>query len=189
MESAGLPRSARAWLEEQGYTDGSIEELRDIGNDEVNALLQHVQNSGESSEVDRVRAALCGVRFVHSGQLMSSGCSCFGGGKLKWSCCQSGDVDVMWCSEEQAKEKAAREKAAREKAAREEKAAKMKAKFKIGQSVTWMKSDSDVPEGTVGSIKSWENDGLSASVTFYSGCWNFKFEQLRISSRQPTVRF
>ena len=69
------------------------------------------------------------------------------------------------------------------------KAAKMKAKFKIGQSVTWTGSDSDVPKGTVGVIKSWKDDGLSASVTFYSGCWSFKFEQLRISSRQPTVRF
>ena len=105
-----MPGSARRWLEEQGYTDGSIEELRDIGNDEVNALLQHVQNSGEGSEVDRVRAAVCGVRFVHSGQLRRRGFfSFFGGGKLKWSCCQSGDVDVMWCSEE---EEAARKKAA-----------------------------------------------------------------------------
>ena len=63
------------------------------------------------------------------------------------------------------------------------------AKFQVGQSVTWMKSDNYVPEGTVGSIKSWKDDGLSARVTFYSGCWSFKFEQLRISSRQPTVRF
>jgi hypothetical protein len=82
-----------------------------------------------------------------------------------------------------------KEKAAREEAAREEKAAKMKAKFKIGQSVTWIKSDSDVPEGTVGNIKSWDDDDISASVIFCSGCWIFKFEELRISSKQPTVRF
>ena len=95
--------------------------------------------------------------------------------------------------ETEAREKAAKKQAAKDKAAKEraakEKIEKMKAKFKVGQSVTWIKSDSDVPEGTVGSIKSWKDDGLSASVTFFSSCWSFKFEELRISSKQPTVRF
>ena len=90
--------------------------------------------------------------------------------------------------EQAATKKREQAKAAQQKAA-QQKAAKMKAKFQIGQSITWIKSDSDVPEGTVGSIKSWKDDGLSASVTFFSGCWSFKFEELRISSKQPTVRF
>ena len=100
MESAGLPGSARSWLEEQGYTDSTIEELHEIGDDEVDALIQRVENSGEGSEVERVRCALCGVRFVHLGQLRRTGFfSFFGGGRMRWSCCQSYDVEVMWCSE------------------------------------------------------------------------------------------
>ena len=126
MEGAGLPHSARSWLEEQGYTDGTIEEdLREIGDDEVDELIQRVENSGEGSEVERVRCALRGVRFVHLGQLRRTGFfSFFGGGRMRWSCCQSYDVEVMWCIREEgrrkgeAREKAAREKAAREKAAR-----------------------------------------------------------------------
>ena len=87
-------------MEEQGYTDSTIEELHEIGDDEVDALIQRVENSGEGSEVERVRCALCGVRFVHLGQLRRTGFfSFFGGGRMRWSCCQSYDVEVMWCSE------------------------------------------------------------------------------------------
>ena len=114
MEGAVLPDSARGWLEEQGYTDGSIENLRDIGNDEVNALLQHVQNSGEGSEVYRVRAALRGVRYKHSVNYVSKkgphlgrlktkhephrgswkSCLCSGG---RWDCCGDKDQSSTTC--------------------------------------------------------------------------------------------
>ena len=104
MESAGLPGSARSWLEEQGYTDSTIEELHEIGDDEVDALIQRVENSGEGSEVERVRCALRGVRYSHLGKFVSKTgkhlgnlqtkhgphqgewktCLCSGG---QWNCC------------------------------------------------------------------------------------------------------
>lgn len=39
------------------------------------------------------------MRYVHSGSFTTAGscASCFGGGKKKWSCCQSRDADLMWC--------------------------------------------------------------------------------------------
>jgi len=80
------------------------------------------------------------------------------------------------------REKVAGEKVAREKVARERPA------FSVGESVTWIKSDSDVPKGTVGKIIALCDDGVKASVTFYSGSWKFPFTQLRASSKQPTKK-
>ena len=71
MENANLPRSAKVWFEEQGYTDSTIEELQQIGDDEVDALIQTVQNSGEESEVERLQSALQGVRYIHHGTFVS----------------------------------------------------------------------------------------------------------------------
>ena len=71
MDSANLPRSAKVWFEEQGYTDSTIEELQQIGDDEVDALIQTVQNSGEESEVERLQSALQGVRYKHHGTFVS----------------------------------------------------------------------------------------------------------------------
>ena len=91
MESAGLPRSARVWLEEQGYSDADMNELREIGDDEVDNLLQHMRNRGEGSESERVRAAVCGVKHVHAGN--------FSWGK--WSCCSHADYESMYCGMEE----------------------------------------------------------------------------------------
>ena len=80
--------------------------------------------------------------------------------------------------------------AAREKAAALEQAAKkVRSKFKIGQAVTWTSSDNDVPEGTVGVVTSQCDDGVSANVKFRDGARKFKYTQLRISSKKPTVSF
>ena len=80
--------------------------------------------------------------------------------------------------------------AAREKAAALEQAAKkVRSKFKIGQAVTWTSSDNNVPEGTVGVVTSQCDDGVSANVKFRDGAWKFKYTQLRISSKKPTVSF
>ena len=81
-------------------------------------------------------------------------------------------------------------RAAREKAAIEERAAKkVRSTFKVGQAVTWTSSDGDVPKGTVGVIKSQCDDGVSANVKFPKGSWKFKFTQLKVSSKKPTVSF
>ena len=57
--------------------------------------------------------------------------------------------------------------------------------FKVGQSVTWTKSNSDVPKGTVGVITHLNKDGVKASVQFPTGSWAFPFTQLKASSKKP----
>ena len=114
MDSANLSRSARVWFEEQGYTDSTIEELQQIGDDEVDALIQTVQNSGEESEVERLQSALQGVRYIHHGTFESKtgkhlgdllyvhgphqgqwkSCLCSGG---QWNCCESKDQSSTTC--------------------------------------------------------------------------------------------
>jgi hypothetical protein len=61
--------------------------------------------------------------------------------------------------------------------------------FKVGQSVTWTKSDSDAPKGTVGVITRLYVSESQAGVKFPKGSWKFPFKELKASSKKPTVSF
>ena len=61
--------------------------------------------------------------------------------------------------------------------------------FKVGQSVTWTKSNSDLPKGTVGVITRLYVSESQAGVKFPKGSWKFPFKELKASSKKPTVSF
>lgn len=87
-----------------------------------------------------------------------------------------------------AREKNAREKYAREKYARER--AALLAKFQVGCSVTWTKSDSEIPRGTPGVIQSIlekyevQSGEMLAKVEFPKGTWNFPLTELETLTRE-----